>query len=251
MNGEANTGSVIVNLIIIVFIFGFSIRGLVKGFAKTFISLFGTIISLVLAMLVCPSVTNFLENQYNFVTDISLSVEGFLNKLLGAEMMNMTLESASDGALGSTGLGGIITYVVLLFKNDVDIPPDIPLKQILCPTFAYYISMIISVAVLFVLFKICLFIIGEIIKKLYVFSPIKHFDRILGLLLGFIASVIYLEVVILLLNAIPLGFVQRLNAIIQTSSIATVISDFGLLGKILGLMSTGNIVSFVKQIILK
>ena len=64
------TGGAIVDIVALILFVGFAINGAKKGFIKSLISTFGSIISLFVAILLCSSVANFLENQFGFATQI-------------------------------------------------------------------------------------------------------------------------------------------------------------------------------------
>ena len=239
----------IVDIVALVFLLGFALRGLIVGFAKSFVSLFGTIISLLLAVLLCPSVAKFLESEFSLVTTISGSLGNTLNKIFGETIMNTTLEHATEEALGNAGVGGWLISIVLLFKDDINVPTNITLNELLCPTFSYYIVMLIAILVLFILFKILLFLLGEIVKKLYAISLVKHIDRTLGLVLGIISGIIYMEFLIMLISIIPIGFVQEVYGYILSSKIASFINNLNLFNSIMSSISINDVVSFVKTII--
>ena len=67
----ASGGSAVVSAIVLVVILFFALYGFIRGFARTFISIFGTILSLLFAILLCSSVTEFLESHYSFVSFMS------------------------------------------------------------------------------------------------------------------------------------------------------------------------------------
>ncbi len=243
----ATSGGAIVDIVALVFIALFTIRGFVKGFAKTFISVFGTLFSLLFAVLLCSAVANFLESEYSLVTNTAEKVSGSLNKIFGEEVMNSTLGVATENALKDAGVGGWLISIILAFKSDGSIPFSTPLSELICPTFAYYIVIAITVIILFIIFKIIFFLIGELVKKLYAIKLIEKTDRALGLLSGLVCGVIYLELLIMLIAFMP--FMQNIYAHIQASHIAKFVENINLFSKLISVISIGDIVSFVKSII--
>lgn len=245
-----NAGA-IVDIVALVFIFGFALLGFVRGFAKSFVSLFGTIISLLLAILLCPTVARFIESKFSLVSSFSESLAGTLNKLFGETIMNTTLEQATEQSLGDAGVAGWIISLVILFKGDTGIPMDITLNQLLCPTIAYYIVIIIAIVILFILFKILFFLLGVLVKKLYVIGIIKTVDRVLGLVLGIISGIVYLDAFILLISIIPINFVQDLYAYVLSSTFTMFLHNIDLFGAIMNAVSVDDVVAFVKEIVSK
>ncbi len=240
----------IVDIVALVFLLGFAILGYVRGFAKSFVSLFGTIFSLILALLLCPTVARFIENQFSLVSTISKSLEGTLSKLFGETIMNTTLEQATESSLGDAGVAGWIVSLIIIFKGESGIPTDVTLNQLLCPTIAYYVVILIAIVILFIIFKILFFLLGVLIKKLYVIKLVEVTDRILGLALGIISGVIYLDGIILLISIIPLGFVQDLYSYILSSGFTMFIHNINLFGWIMNAVSVNDVVSFVKDVII-
>ena len=135
---------VIVDVVAIAFVALFAIRGISKGFAKLFVSVFGTILSLLFAVLLCTSVANFLQSQFSLVTTVSKSISGILEKVFGGPIMNTTLEQATTEKLAELGLGDWLSSIILSFASDSSIPTDTTLNEIICPTFAYYVVIVIA-----------------------------------------------------------------------------------------------------------
>lgn len=237
-----------VDIFALVFLFGFALRGLFKGFAKSFVSLFGTIISLLLAILLCSTVARFLENEFSLVSTISDSLTSTLNKLFGESVMNTTLEQATEESLGNAGVGSWLIAIVLSFKDEINIPSDVTLSQLLCPTFSYYLVIVIAIIILFVLFKILLFLIGEIVKKMYTISLVRHVDRILGFALGLFSGIIYIELIITTMSVVPIKFIQDAYAFITSSGIVNFINKLNLFNVIMNAVSINTVVEFVKSL---
>ncbi len=239
----------IVDIVALIFLLGFTILGFVRGFAKSFVSLFGTLLSFIFAILLSPAVSRFLESQFSLVGSISTSLESTLGKLFGEGIMNTTLGEATESSLGDAGLAGWIISIVLVFKKDVEIPTGVTLNQLLCPTIAYYVVIIIAVVIIFILFKTLFFLLSVLIKKLYVVKFIKVSDRFLGLILGVISGIMYLDGIILIISIIPLGFVQDLYAHILSSGFTMFIHNINLFGRIMNAVSINDVVAFVKDVV--
>ncbi|MBQ3115906.1 MAG: CvpA family protein [Clostridia bacterium] len=242
-------GSAIVDLVALAIIILFAVRGLVKGFAKTFVSVFGTILSFLFAVLLSSAVAGFLESEFSLVTKLAGRVSTSLDKLFGENVMGLTLAEASAGGLRDAGVGGWMVSLILTFKSDGGIPPTTPLRDLISPTFAYYIAIAIAVAGLFILFKILFFLLGELVKKLYAIKLIEKVDKTLGFFAGLISGIVHLEFLILLISFIPIPFVQRLYALIQESVIANFVDNINLFARLLSVISIKDVVGFVKSII--
>jgi hypothetical protein len=89
---------------------------------------------------------------------------GVLGSIFGDEIMNLPLGLAAEQTLESAGLSSLIIKLILSFKTNSAIPTDTALKELICPTFAYYLVLIISAIGLFIVFKLIFFCISKIVK---------------------------------------------------------------------------------------
>ncbi len=246
---SANTSSAIIDIIALIFLAGFALWGFIRGFAKTFVSIFGTIISLLFAVLLAGSVASFLESEFGFATSIADGIEGVASGIFGEQLMNTTLDNATSEMFADSGFGGLILTLVLAFKNDLTIPTDVTISELVCPTISYYVVMLISIVVLFILFKILMFLIGEVIQKMHSFSTVRHTDKILGFILGLISGITHAQLIFLAISIIPIDFIQELYLLIQQSSVATFIESINIYSKIINYISIEDVVTFVKSMI--
>jgi uncharacterized membrane protein required for colicin V production len=241
----------IIDSVALVFVIVFAIRGLVKGFTKLFFSVFGTILALLFAVLLASSVALFLESEYSLVTSISNEIEGALTSIFGEQLMNTTLQEAQANNFKNLELGSILASIVLSVANDGSVSPDTTLNKIVCPTFAYYIALILAVIVLFIIFKILFHLTSAFVKKLHSIKLIAGVDRLCGFLLGTISGFIYLELAFLIISIVPIPFVQDINLAISQASFASFVHDLGLFRVVLDAISSTNILEFVKKAIIK
>ncbi len=250
LNLLATNGSAVINVIALLFVIGFALYGLIRGFAGTFISMFGTILSILFAILLCPVVTSFLESNHSFVTTMSKSLSKILTNIFGKEVMGTTIEAASKESMKNLGLNSLIINLVLALKKNATLPTNTTLSQIICPTFAYYVVLIISAIGLFIVFKLIFIVLAKITRKFYNINLIEKPDRTLGFFLGLISGVIYFETIVMLIGAIPLGFTQDLYALIYNSSVANFICLINPYDSILSLLSFGDITNFISKLII-
>ncbi len=205
----------------------FAVGGLRKGFVKTFFGVFGTIISLVLAALLCASVAKFVESKFGLVTTISNWVSGTLSNIFGEELMNMPLEYATEENLTEAGVSGFIVKILLSIDTST-VDGSTPLKDVLAPVFGFYISAGICAIGLFIIFKIILFIIGEIFRKLHELPVIGAVDGLLGFAFGLVQGAIIVEIIISIIGIIPIDAVQSLSAEIPGTILTKFLSDINI-----------------------
>lgn len=240
------TNGSVIDLVAICLIAITAFIGLYRGFAKTFISTFGSIVSLVLAILLCSSVAGFLQSKFGVISAISDRLSGILTGIFGETLMDTTLQQATDGSLAEAGVAGWIANIILSIKGSGNVDMNVTLNQIICPVFGYYITAILAVLILFILFKILLFLLGEFVKKLSEIKVVGAVDRILGLMLGIVKGVIFIQSLILMINVIPVSVVQEISLQIENTVFVKLINDINIFGILINAVSgIGNIIEVI------
>ena len=246
---------VIIDVVAIVFVLAFTIYGHSKGFVRQFVSAFGTILSLLFAIMLCSSVANFLQSQFGFVETVSKSVGGVVSKMIGADASQITLAQLMDEQgrqiLEQKGMATWMINIVMVFVADgaEGVPMDTTVYEILCPTIAYYVVLVIAVIALFIIFKILFYVLGKYAKKLHEVKFIAVFDKTLGMILGLACGIIYFEIIIMIIGIIPIQAVQNVHATIEQTVIASFISKINLYNVILNAISSTKVIYFVKNLL--
>ena len=106
--------------------------------------------------------------------------------------------------------------------------------------FAYYVLLLISFVVLFIILKILCFLLAKFALKLHQKKIIGLVDRIFGLALGLIRGLLFVQMAILSIQTIPIAFIQNISSAIESSVITAFISDINIYGIIIN--SLKNIV---------
>ena len=189
-----------------------------------------------------------MQSEHNLIGNFSNDLSGIVSKLFGNNVLSMKISDASKSNLSFSGISGYVASIILSLQTS-SYPPETTVGQVLCPTFAYYIVVIISVAVLFIIFKIIFAVICAIIKDAYKNKKIEKYDKTLGFFLGLVNGIINLELVIMIISIIPLGFFQNIYLNIQLSIITKFIEDINLFELIITSISRGNVVEVIKAII--
>lgn len=225
--------SVIIDIAVVSLIIVFAVLGIIKGFAKTFIATFGTLISLLLAILLAKSVAGFLEENFMLATKLSEKLTGFLEKIFGADAIGGTFGDANEQTLSSGGFAGWLIRAVLSLKTEGTIVDGYPLNEVLSKIFAYYITVIIAVLILYILFKIVFFIVGDLIVKARQFEPVNAIDRLLGLLLGVVRGIVVVNLLIMIISVIPLSFCQTIAVETLNAPFTNIINNIDVFGLLL------------------
>ena len=239
-------GETIVDIVALCIIALSAVIGLIRGFAKTFISAFGSIISLILAFLLCSTVAGFSESKFGLITAISDKLQGVLTKIFGETLMDTTLRQATEATFAEAGVAGWIADIVLSVKGAEGVDMNVTLNQVICPVFGYYITALIAIVILYILFRILFFLLGEFIRKLSEIKIIGTVDRTFGFFLGIIKGVIIVQLLILIINVIPIAAFQQLSVNIDNSVLASFINGINIFGIILNAITgIGNIVNVI------
>ncbi len=233
-----------IDIIALIFILVFALHGAIKGFTKTFFSLFGTFIGLLLAVLLAPSVVKFMQSKHGLISSFANELDGVVTNLFGKNVLSIKISDANKATLTSAGLGGYIASIILSLKTG-SYSPDATVGDALCPTFAYYIVLILSVVVLFILFKLIFAVLCSLVKDAYKNKKVEKFDKTLGFFLGIVHGIIIFELVIMIISIIPLNFFQNIYANIQISTIAKFIADINMFNLIITAISQNNVINII------
>ena len=251
MNLLTSLTSSIIDIAVLLIVFISCVDGIKKGFIKSLISTFGSLFAIIVALLLCSSVTSFLETKFGLITSISGGVGDVLTKIFGEEIMLTTLRDATEGTLSQSNLTAWLIKIVLDLKVAGDIPLDYCLSDVISPVFGYYITCIISVIGLYIVLRIIFFIIGEFAKSLHSLPIIGLLDKLLGFVFGVVKGVIIVQILFIVIRVIPLGFFQNISLMIEQSVVANFINKINLFSYILGLVSQVNLTETIKSLIIK
>lgn len=241
--------SATIDIIALALILLLALFGLIQGFIKTFFSLFGTTIALFIAIYLSPTIINFLQNNLNCVSDLANNISGTVSNIFGKELMQTKLSEATALNLYSAGIGGVLVNIILSVKDVSTVSKNATVSDVICPTFAYYIWLIISVVILFIMLKIIFRIISKIVKKAYKSKSVARVDRFLGFALGVFYAIIVAELIILIISVLPFDFMQDIYVGIKDSTVASFLENINILGLITNKLIDANIIDVVSKLI--
>ncbi len=238
----------VVDIVALTILVSLTVLGAVKGFTKTFISVFGILISLILSALLCSTMALFMESKFSMITSISNGLTGILNGIFGDELMNVPLSTANEELLnGNIALW--LTSIILSAKNNPNISQTATLNQIVSPVFAYYVTVIISFVILYILFRIILFLVGELVKKAHKIVLVKKVDCTLGALLGFIRAFVIIGLSVAIIKILPIGFVQDFVIVIDNTILTKFCSTINIGSVIINLFANVNIGGVIEKVL--
>lgn len=241
--------SATIDIIALGFLLLLALFGLIQGFTKTFFTFFGSVIAIILAISLSSPLINIMQEKFNVVSTMSNNVSGLVNNIFGKNLMETKLSEATPNFLSNANISSVITYIILSVKNKGFATQEATIGDVICPTIAYYIVLLISVVVLYIIIKILFRIIWKIVKKAYKCKCVAKFDRFLGFALGLIYGIIVLELIILIIGILPFGFMQNLYSNIQNSSVASFVENLNVLGLFTSKIINTNIIELVLNMI--
>lgn len=222
----------IIDSVVLVLLLIFVVVGIVRGFVKSFISSFGTIISIVLAVALASSTADFLQNVFGLTTKISNGISGILSRIFGQELMETTLEQATESSLQSFNVAKWIVSIILSAKSE-GLPPETTLNSVISPVLAYYVVLIISAVALFILIKIILFLLGDLFRNLKEIKIIGITDRVLGGVLGLFEGILVVDFIILIIGIIPVPALKDLSLMIESAPFTAFLGRINVLNLII------------------
>lgn len=240
------TAGAIVSLCAVIVLALFAILGLKQGFVKSFLKTFGTLLALLFAVLLCSKFADFLQDKFGLLDTMSNWVSGLLSKN-NSDLLNKTWGEVST----QPDLTGIIGWVVgkIVSNNGITIEATQTLNSVISPVLGRYALLAISILGLFILFKIIFFIIGQIFKALSKIKLIGFTDKLLGLLLGLIRGIIFIQLFCILVNLIPIDAVKTFAGWLNESVIVNIVSKINIFEFILSKINFADLENVVNSVL--
>ena len=239
MEGLLSNGALIADLLIILLLAVFLLLGIIKGFASIFVSFIAKIIIAIISIMLGGVIVRLLENSFSIVTNLGNSMAEPLTGFFGADMMNLTLESFRNGEY-SVVSGGIAALFLGVIVNNLigeSVSATLTLGAIVPKTLAYYIILIISAIVLYIIFRIILSLFKKFLTSLtQKITVVRWVDKLLGAVLYSIVGYLVVCFVVYLLEFIPLEFMTSVMDSVKTSSIGSIVYNNNLVAVLLPLL---------------
>lgn len=207
----------IVDLVALVVLLIFLIVGIVKGFFQQVLSLLGWVAAIVVAVLTCTYVANFLSNTF---PDLVTTVNGWWGGLVNDTFSGVTDADSLRIALEES------TIPVFLHESIITLVGDefANISQTIINTLTDWCFIAVSFILIFILALILFKIIKGIFRALTELPVIKQIDKLLGAVLGLIKGLALLLVVSVILSMFP-WFNEFLNPAIDGEAITCVFNN--------------------------
>ena len=102
---------------------------------------------------------------------------------------------------------------------------------------------------LFIIFKIIFFLIGNLLKRLHSIKLVKMTDGLLGLALGLLSAFMIIEIIIMIIGIIPLGFFKEIHVCATGSGFTGFIHKINIFSLILNSIASLDVVGVIKNFV--
>ena len=173
---------VVIALVIVVAFFG-----LARGFLKSLLELFGTLITLIVSICLAKPFSALLENWFGMSTALGNALEPSISNAIGD----------SGGSISNFFLNKFAE--ILMGQNYWETYPQGSADPSFIADFSAQIgsilAVVISVVILYILFRIAVAILGRIFDAITKNRTIGSVDRLLGFVFGFLKGCLIVSVV--------------------------------------------------------
>lgn len=221
-------------IVIILLIFAFA--GMKKGFINSLFGFIGTIVALVVGFVFCTQIASWLESSFGFTTMLSGVFKGWLEgtfpDMFAIDISSVGLATALESVTFIPSF--IVTLLVQVYEG-VSLPAGTTLGAAVAPVMANFSMQIISFIALFIACKIVISILKKFFNNL--FESIKilgSINGLLGFVLGAVKGLIFVYILLLISNMLPLGDYQQY---LDASFIVKFLNDLNPMGYIISWIS--------------
>ncbi len=182
--------SAIINNIALIYLLISALKGLAKGFAKTIFSILKKSVALGIAIVLSPTVINYMQDNYNTVSILTKTIFVPINNLFGKELMQTSLSDINAYKLISAGISGELLNILSLAKTSSLSQKSKSVGEIISMFTAYHIHLAIITAIIFILTIVAIHIIIKVVNNPRTYGPVFVVDKLLGLVLGLFCGII-------------------------------------------------------------
>lgn len=181
----------IIDIVAFAFLLIAIITGLIKGFAKQLLSLLGLVASIIVAVLLCGTVSKFIIEK---MPGLYSSIEELVAKTIHLNTSATQTEEALREALSGSSIPAFLHNV--LIKSVIESNFEVALLA----KFTGWVITVVSFLFLLVASRILFAIIKKVVLKFVSLPFIKTIDRVLGMLFSVIKCVLLMAVIIIILS---------------------------------------------------
>ena len=238
----------IIDLVALVVLVVYLVIGIKHGFVKTFFKSFGTIIGFIVAALLCSTVATFLETRFGFATAVGDWFKGVLTRIFGNTLMNTSINDVTADMMNKGGVSAWLVDSVVNLAQQNNIPQDVTLSQVICPVVGFYVICALGFIIVFILTKIILWLVGEIVQKLHKIKVVGFVDKLLGAIFGIIRAVIVLDIALIIINALPFAFLNAVSVAVPQTYLCNFILNTNVIGLIFDAVVNNGIANLIASI---
>lgn len=210
----------IADIVIIVILLIFLIVGISKGFMKQVFGLIGTIAAIIIAVLLCRSLADFVISHTSLKATIAPAIAGFLG--LPEALVDAETASAS---LQESGMPGFLIEALQNYMAQLN-ETTFNLSVIVSEALAEYLIVFICFIVIFIGVKLLTLILKGIAAMLQKITLIKIIDKIAGAAVGLFKGLLIVYSLLYLINLLSFDFMAVIQQTINESVLANFLSKY-------------------------
>lgn len=221
------------DIVLTVAVLFFLVIGFARGFTRSLITFFGTLVSLILAIVLCSAFSRFLSDKFHLLEKFSDLFRGWLPKLGSAFTEDIGGQDLAS-SLGKVSLPAFLVKAVLSLSVAEDVPAETTLTDLLSPVLGNYLLLVLSFLVLFILFRLFFLLLSAFLKNIKKIPVLGAIDSILGMVLGFLQSLVFAFSVFAVISFLPAGWMEKPRTAIENSTLCKTLYEHNLIVSLVG-----------------
>lgn len=202
--------------------------GAIRGFLRSLLSFFGTLGSFVCAWLLAAPFSRLIGNTFGLNAKFSSLFSGLLPKLSSVFSKDVGGLSA-DAVVNHVKLPGFIEKILVKVAPEGVLPEGTTVANLTAPIFGGFLCTVISFFILFILFKVGIFILSHFFKKVDKIKGLGGINKLLGGIFGLARGLLFSFTILAVISFLSAKWMKKPVNAIQNSAITSAFYDNNLL----------------------
>lgn len=205
-----------------------TLLGLLRGFMRSLFSLIKFAGSFVIAFLLRNPIGSLINRWFNLTSKVSPKIQSYLS---GFSNGLITTSSNDPNILKyeieNSGLSSLLKKIGNSLIGDQTLSQNMTVSDVFSIKAASIISALIAFIVVYVLIRVLSIILPKLFKKLTKKSILGKFDRIFGILFGFVKGVAFVFSMFFVMSLVSLipPLTDKINNVTSESKICSVLYE--------------------------